>query len=59
MADPHAPFGQQPEWITSWLAKKAEVGRKERVPVVVPLAKRIQTAIDRIDAHRSTKRSNV
>ena len=56
MDDPPGPFDEQPEWVTSWLAKKAGTERPEQVSTV-PLAERMQTAIERIEAHRAAKRS--
>jgi hypothetical protein len=56
MDDPPATFEEQPEWVTSWLARRAETERAEQV-AAVPLAERIQAAIDRIEAHRAAKRS--
>jgi hypothetical protein len=56
MDDSPGTFDEQPEWVTSWLAKKAETERAEKV-LWVPLSKRMQAAIDRIEAHRAAKRS--
>ena len=54
MDDPPGPFDEQPEWVTSWLAKKAEIDSAQRVPTM-PLLRRMQAAIDRIEAHRAAK----
>jgi len=55
MDNPPGPFDEQPEWMTSWLARKTETDRAGRVPVV-PLSKRMQAALERIEAHRAARR---
>jgi len=56
MDDSPGAFDEQPEWVTSWLARKAEIDSAERV-TMVPTLTRLQAAIDRIAAHRAAKRS--
>jgi hypothetical protein len=56
MDNPPGPFDEQPEWVTSWLARKAEIDSAERVPMV-PTLKRLQAAIELIEARRAAKRA--
>jgi hypothetical protein len=58
MDDSPDTFDEQPEWVTSWLAKKAEAERAECVPTL-PLPNRMQAAIDRIEAFRAAKRARM
>jgi hypothetical protein len=58
MDDSPGAFDEQPEWVTSWLARKAEIESTQRVPTV-PVLKRIKAAVDRIEAYRAAKRPKV